>query len=85
MFSILSKLLNSNKPVFYAKEIDVTKDILGIYAPTNAPAVAKAAAANLIKKEMKKIFDIPRQNTEFKYEGGTIIFFTEINSIVKIQ
>jgi hypothetical protein len=81
MLNLLSELLNSYKPRFYNDAIDLTKDILGIYVPINAPAIAKVAAANLVKKEMKKTFDLPQQNIEFKYEGGTIIFYTEINSM----
>jgi hypothetical protein len=81
MLNLLSELLNPYKPRFYNNAIDVTKDILGIYVPINAPAIAKAAAAEFVGKEMKKNFDIPRQNTEFKYWGGTIIFSIDINSM----
>jgi hypothetical protein len=81
MLNLLSELLNSYKPRFYNDAIDLTKDILGIYVPINAPAIAKVAAANLVKKEMKKTFVIPEENTESKYKGGTIVFSTDINSM----
>ena len=35
---------------------DITKEILGIYVPMNAPTLAKVAAAEMVKKKMKELF-----------------------------
>jgi len=53
----MNSLIKFFKISFLNFEIkDITKEILGIYVPINAMTLAKAAAAEIVNKKMKKLF-----------------------------
>ncbi|BCD62893.1 hypothetical protein NitYY0826_C1779 [Nitratiruptor sp. YY08-26] len=76
MIKIIEKLVRKD-PVFYTQAIEVTKDILGIHVPINAPSMAKVAAAKIVREKMSSIFIIP---DDFKFADGVIIFSIDINA-----